>query len=99
MRGNAGSISCNKLRKGGKTPGIVFSGPSGEQHLLAFESKPLGKLVTRLGRTAWACSVFNLQIQAEDGSSTTVRALVRALLFLCCCCAGCCLHAWSVLSF
>lgn len=62
----------------GKTPGIVFSGPGGEQHLLAFDSKALGKLVTKLGRTAWACSVFDLQIQGEDGSSRTVRALVGA---------------------
>lgn len=62
----------------GKTPGIVFSGPGGEQHLLAFESKQLGKLVARLGRTAWACSLFDLQLRGEDGSSTAVRALVRA---------------------
>ncbi|EFN51725.1 hypothetical protein CHLNCDRAFT_139900 [Chlorella variabilis] len=76
-RGLVGSIASNKLRKAGKTPGIVFSGPGGEQHLLAFDSKALGKLVTKLGRTAWACSVFDLQIQGEDGSSRTVRALGR----------------------
>lgn len=63
--------------QGGKTPGIIFSGPGGEQQLLAFDAKSLGKLVTKLGRTAWACTVFNLQIQAEDGSSQTLRALVR----------------------
>lgn len=77
MRGLAGSIPSTKLRRGGKTPGIVFSGPAGEQHLLAFEAKALARLVTKLGRTAWACSVFNLQIEAEDGSSSTVRALGR----------------------
>ena len=63
--------------QGGKTPGIVFSGPGGEQQLLAFESQSLAKLISQLGRTAWACSIFNLQIQGEDGSSQTVRALVR----------------------
>jgi ribosomal protein L25 (general stress protein Ctc) len=79
LRGSAGSIPSNKLRKGGRTPGIVFSGPGGEQQLLAFESKGLAKLVLKLGRTAWACSVFELQIQREDGSSDTVRALVSWL--------------------
>ncbi|KAI3439005.1 hypothetical protein D9Q98_001417 [Chlorella vulgaris] len=77
LRGDAGSIPCNKLRKAGKTPGIVFSGPGGEQQLLAFESKALSKVVTKLGRTAWACSVFDLQIRSEDGSSNAVRALGR----------------------
>lgn len=62
----------------GKTPGIVFSGPGGEQRLLAFESQGLAKLVTKLGRTGWAVSLFDLHIRGDDGSSTAVRALVRA---------------------
>lgn len=77
LRGSAGSIMCSKLRRRGQTPGIVFSGPGGEQQLLAFDSKPLGKLVTKLGRTAWACTVFDLTIRREDGSATTVVALGR----------------------
>lgn len=77
LRGSAGTIASTKLRRGGKTPGIVFSGPGGEEQLLAFESKALARLVTKLGRTAWACSVFNLQIEGEGGSSQTVRALGR----------------------
>ncbi|KAL4434348.1 hypothetical protein ABPG75_000789 [Micractinium tetrahymenae] len=77
LRGSAGTIASNKLRRGGKTPGIVFSGPGGEEQLLAFESKSLARLVTKLGRTAWACSVFNLQIEREGGGSQTVRALGR----------------------
>ncbi|KAL4423248.1 hypothetical protein ABPG77_000040 [Micractinium sp. CCAP 211/92] len=76
LRGSAGTIASTKLRRGGKTPGIVFSGPGGEQ-LLAFETKSLARLVAKLGRTAWACSVFNLQIEGEGGSSQTVRALGR----------------------
>jgi len=100
LRGDAGSIASTKLRRNGKTPGIVFSGPGGEQQLLAFESKGLGKLVTKLGRTAWACSVFNLQLQSEDGSSETLRVLVserRGRLAVLCCAGlklgwavGCC---------
>lgn len=78
LRGSAGTIASTKLRRGGKTPGIVFSGPGGEQQLLAFETKSLARLVAKLGRTAWACSVFNLQIEGEGGSSQTVRALVRS---------------------
>lgn len=77
LRGSAGTIASNKLRREGKIPGIVFSGPGGEQQLLAFEAKGLGKVVGRLGRTAWGCSVFNLQIEGEDGSSQTLRALGR----------------------
>lgn len=69
--------ACNPSWQGGKTPGIVFSGPGEEQQLLAFDSTSLSKLVTKLGRTAWACTIFNLQVQREDGSSSTVRALVR----------------------
>ena len=68
-------LLCTCLQEG-KIPGIVFSGPGGEQQLLAFEAKGLGKLVGRLGRTAWGCSVFNLQIEGEDGSSQTLRVLV-----------------------
>lgn len=82
LRGSAGTIASNKLRHSGKTPGIIFSGPGGEQHLLAFESKSLARLVTKLGRTGWACSVFNLQIEHEGGSSQAVRALVRAKFIL-----------------
>jgi ribosomal protein L25 (general stress protein Ctc) len=77
LRGDAGTIAATRLRGGGRTPGIVFSGPGGEQQLLAFESKELAKLVTKLGRTAWACSVFNLQLQRQDGISESLRALVR----------------------
>ncbi|PSC73857.1 50S ribosomal L25 [Micractinium conductrix] len=76
-RGDAGSIAATRLRRGGRTPGIVFSGPGGEQQLLALDSKELGRLVTKLGRTAWACSVFNLEIQRPEGGSDTVRALGR----------------------
>ena len=79
-RGDAGSIAATRLRRGGRTPGIVFSGPGGEQQLLALDSKELGRLVTKLGRTAWACSVFNLEIQRPEGGSDTVRALVRGRL-------------------
>lgn len=91
LRGSAGTIASTKLRRGGKTPGIVFSGPGGEEQLLAFESKALARLVTKLGRTAWACSVFNLQIEGEGGSSQTVRALVRAaaMLHRLFCCVRC----------
>jgi large subunit ribosomal protein L25 len=64
------------MPQAGKTPGIVFSGPDGEQHLLAFERQGLAKLVAKLGRTGWAVSLFDLQIRSEDGSSTAVRALV-----------------------
>ncbi|PRW59407.1 50S ribosomal L25 [Chlorella sorokiniana] len=77
LRGSVGSIAANKLRKGGKTPGIVFSGPGEEQQLLAFDSTSLSKLVGKLGRTAWACTIFDLQVQRDDGSSATLRALGR----------------------
>ncbi len=69
--------------QGGKTPGIVFSGPGEEQQLLAFDATSLSKLVTKLGRTAWACTIFNLQVRRDDGSSATLRALVRPLRLLC----------------
>lgn len=89
----------HSLLQGGKTPGIVFSGPGDEQQLLAFDSTSLSKLVTKLGRTAWACTIFNLQVQREDGSSATLRALVRGASCLPLAPgAACCGLAWSALA-
>lgn len=102
MLANRNAPAIASRLQAGKTPGIVFSGPGGEQQLLAFESKALSKVVTKLGRTAWACSVFDLQIRSEDGSSNAVRALVRSTAQVprCPCChlfrtACLCMHTRS----
>lgn len=77
-RGEAGSLESHKLRKAGRTPGVLFSLPGEASVLVSFESKPLGKLLARVGRTGWACHVFDMQLSSPDGSIQSYRALVRA---------------------
>ena len=74
-RASAGSIPAGKLRREGRTPGVLFSLP-GESadvpRLLSFDAKAVASAVQRLGRTGWAVALFDLQIGSE-----TVRALGR----------------------
>lgn len=62
IRTESGTRAANKIRKQGKTPGILFSLPNAGSALLSFKPKELGQLVNVLGRTGWACRVFEIRI-------------------------------------
>ena len=48
--------------------------------LLTFDHKDIALHLHKLGRTGWACRVFNVQVPTEGGAGepTTYRALVSS---------------------
>lgn len=78
-RNDSGSRSAAKLRKSGRVPGILFSLPGEESRLLTFDRKDISTRLNKLGRTGWACHVFNVQVASNEATQEpiTFPALVR----------------------
>jgi len=76
-RDQSGSRAAAVLRKNGRVPGILFSMPNDEKgKLVSFDEKEITSCVQKLGRTAWGCTVFAVQVEeAEAGAE--IRAVGR----------------------
>lgn len=77
-RADSGSNSAAKLRQAHQVPGVLFSLPDEESILLTFEQKEIATCLQKLGRTGWACHVFNVKVPPEDGAGEP--AIYRALV-------------------
>lgn len=77
-RAESGSLAARHMRSAGKVPGMLFSLPEEQHILLSFDAKAISAHVHRLGRTGWACHVFNVLVNPLEagGEAKTFRALV-----------------------
>lgn len=69
-RHTSGSRPAAQFRKTGRTPGTLFSLPGEESMLLTFDQKDIATRLHKLGRTGWACQVFDVKITPDVAGAT-----------------------------
>lgn len=76
-RTEAGKRAAAQLRKAGRIPGVIFSFAGGEQKLVTFNARTISHQLSRIGRTGWACHVFQIEMKNSDGEIERFQALGR----------------------
>lgn len=64
-RAETGRHTCNRLRKDGRTPAIIFSLPQNESKLISLDSKTATSMVRVHGRMGLVAQRYNVQLGDE----------------------------------
>lgn len=79
-RAQSGSRAAALLRERGQVPGILFSLPNDEKGMLvSFDQKEITSCVQKLGRTAWGCTVFGVEIVVDEEGGRRTDDRIRAV--------------------
>ncbi|CAK0781624.1 hypothetical protein CVIRNUC_005427 [Coccomyxa viridis] len=81
LRHEEGSRAAVRMRRGGRTPGILFSLPGDASVLVSMETKHLNTLLRKHERSGLLSQIFSLHLERdEDGASPAVFPVLPRIM-------------------